>query len=353
MNHKHLKIIIAIIAVLTLILIGYWRSLPGEINVASGEFTTMGTYLSITAHPDSSRTREAIKQAYQETERLNKKYSTHREDSLISNIKDRAPEPVEVDEEFIFLLEKARNFWEVTGGKFDITVGPLVELWGFYRQEDSIPAPEEISETKKQVGFDKIKVENRRISLPSEKMRLDFGAFVKGYAADRMAKILRDNGVENFLVNLGGNIYAGGKSPDNTGWTIGLRDPRQTEKINGVIKISDAGVATSGDYERMFIHEGERYAHIIDPLAGRPVKGTAAVTTIAPDALTADLFSTSLFLTGPAAYAGTGELKGFLLARADNDQLEFRVTRDFANKLISVEGSLENYRLIEELKSEN
>ncbi len=347
MYGKYLKIIIAIISVLTLISIGYWRSPTGTSDVVRREFTTMGTHLSITAHPDSSQARQAITEAYREAERLNRKYSTHREDSLVSEIKNQAPEPVEVDEEFIFLLEKARDFWEATGGKFDITVGPLVELWGFYRQEESIPSPEEINDAKNQVGLDQVKLMDERVRLASEEMRLDFGAFVKGYAADRMAEVLREGGVENFLVNLGGNIYAGGESPDQKPWTIGLRDPRQSGEINGVIEISDAGVATSGDYERMFVHEGKRYAHIIDPITGRPVEGTAAVTTVASDALTADLFSTSLFLTGPSPYAENEKLKGYLFASVDNGELKFKVTEGLQNFLVSTRGSLENYELID------
>ncbi len=293
-------------------------------------FATMGTYLTISAYPQTTATDRAISAAYQEIERLNKLFSTHREDSLTRKISQNAGETVPIPAEFYKLLSRADKAYQLTNGRFDITVGPLVDLWGFYSSSQQLPKADEIVQRKQLVGFDKLSYSEDYARLPSPDMRLDFGAIAKGYAVDQAAEVLRKEGVENFLINLGGNIYAGGVSPAGQPWRIGIRNPR-SEELDGIIQLSNRGIGTSGDYERSFIHNGQRYSHIIDPVSGYPVQGMAATTIVADDALTADILSTALYLTGLAANHEALNAKKFLLIKTDNGKLNYILTYQFSD----------------------
>jgi len=263
-------------------------------------FPTMGTYLTITVHPASENHRQAMIEAAAEVERLNATYSFYVPTSQLSRVNQSGAAGCEVDTEFLVILDRCREMNTLTAGAFDPTVGPLMKLWGFQLRQGRVPAAAEIRSALEKVGFGKVRVKNNRVTLTRPGMALDFGASVKGYAVDRAVAILKARGCADFMVNLGGNIYAAGRSPSGEPWKVGLRDPRDTTRINAVIQLADAGVATSGDYERMFVQDGKRYAHIVSPATGNPVESMACVTVIARDAFTADLFSTSCFLVGPS-----------------------------------------------------
>ncbi|MFP4687250.1 MAG: FAD:protein FMN transferase [bacterium] len=312
----------------------------------SFNYTTMGTMLEITVYPETDNSEKTVEKARAEIERLNDKYSTYREESLISRIRQKAPEPLKTDTETACLLKKSQKIHEQTDGMFDPTVGPLVELWGFYRHQGKIPADSEITATKRKVGLDKIFFKDNKIALQPG-MRLDFGAFVKGYAVDRAAEIMSEHNEKNFMINLGGNIYAAGSPPEADYWRIGLRDPRDKSSISGSLSLKNEAISTSGDYERMFIIDGERYAHIINPKTGRPVKKTAAVTAIASEALTADFYSTAIFLTGHNRdYIKNSPLNGFMIAKTEDKNLKYFLTENFEKKLLTANSSLAGYTLL-------
>ncbi len=345
MNKKYLLLCILLLSAIGLF---FWQTQNRENrpDLLHQNYTTMGTVLEFIVYSQTARTEDAVQESLREIERLNRDYSRYREGSIVSRLHLNSPEAVKVPDEFIYLLKQNRQIYHRTDEQFDPTVGPLVEIWGFYRHQGNIPADTEIDRVRRQVGLDKIIQNGNKISLP-EGVQLDFGASVKGYAVDRAAKTLRDNGENNFLINLGGNIYASGSPPQSKHWNIGLRDPRDKSKINGSVSLKNEAIATSGDYERMFIRNNQRYAHIINPKTGRPVKGVAAVTTIAGSALTADLYSTAIFLTGPGEdYLKKAPLTGFLVAKTKNDHLKYRLTSGFEQKLLTNSGELTNYTII-------
>jgi thiamine biosynthesis lipoprotein ApbE len=345
MNKKYILLCILLLSAIGLF---FWQTKNREkqTDALHKSYTTMGTVLEFIVYPQTSGTKVAIAEARKEIERLNRDYSRYREDSIVSRLHLNSPEPVKVSAEFLYLLKRNSKIYHRTGKQFDPTVGPLVEIWGFYRHQGNIPGDTEIDRARRQVGMDKIIQKENKIALP-EGIQLDFGASVKGYAVDRAAKMLRDNGENNFLINLGGNIYASGSPPHSGHWSIGLRNPRDKSKINGSVSLKNEAVATSGDYERMFIKNNKRYAHIINPKTGRPVKGVAAVTTIADSALTADLYSTAIFLTGPEEdYLKEAPLFGFLVAETKNEHLKYRLTSGFEQKLLTNSGELTDYNII-------
>ncbi len=205
--------------------------------------------------------------------------------------------PVE-DEEVAALAEKSGKINAITGGAFDITVYPLLELWGFNNSPVEVPPDrKEIKKALRRVGADKIKITGNRIVKKKDDVKITFGSIAKGYAVDEAARVLKQKGVSGALIDAGGDIYVFGEKPGGK-WRVGVRHPRGGG-ISYVIKASDAAVATSGDYENYFLKGGKRYHHIFDPGTGYPSSGTASVTVIAPDAMTADAYSTAFFVMGP------------------------------------------------------
>lgn len=273
----------------------------GVMPVAKQREFLMGTAVDITVHNrDSGAAGKAVKEAFAEAERLEAMFSVYREDSEVSRINSNAgKEAVRVSEETFYLIDRAVEFSRISGGAFDITVMPMVELWkpadGGY-----VPSEEEIAEVMPLVGYGSILLdrENSSVKLLRKGMKIDLGAVAKGFVVDRMADVFKRAGMSGALVNAGGDIYALGTSYSGGGWRVGLRHPREKEKIVDVFTLEDRAAATSGDYERYFMRDGERYSHIIDPGSGRPARGVISVTVLAESCMEADALATMLFVMG-------------------------------------------------------
>ena len=211
-----------------------------------------------------------------ELERLESKYSKFRKDSLLSQI--NLGKEVNIDNETISLLEHAFNCFEQSEGLFDVTAGRLNSLWDFKKKK--VPSQEEISYALSVTDFSKVSWNNGILSMPAG-MNVDFGGIVKEYAADTLAVLAKKFGVQYGLINLGGDIAIVGNKPDGIAWKVGITDPRGTETEIASIDIYSGGLATSGDYKRYFIYEGERYSHILNPKTGFPCAGLRAVSVAA------------------------------------------------------------------------
>ena len=186
----------------------------------------------------------------------------------------------------------------VTGGAFDITVAPLMDLWGFTDRRYKVPDSARIKETLKLVGSDKIILhpDDNMVEFSLPGMKIDLGGIAKGYALDCAVKKLKESGVKSCLI-AAGQVYALGDKFGSP-WTIRIKDPRRSG-LSRKLQVKDVSVATSGDYEQFFKVGGRRYCHIIDPRRGRPTEsGLASVTVIASDGLTADALSTAIFVLG-------------------------------------------------------
>ncbi len=200
------------------------------------------------------------------------------------------------------ILTTARKYWELTDKVFDVTVGPLVNLWGFgYDGEGRMPSPEKIEAALPKVGSDKITFipDGRRIGLAKSGMAISVGGIAKGYAVQEAARILAERGVKNALINGGmSSIKVLGTGSSGKDWRVGIEDPRDTSRIIGTVRLkSGQALGTSADDRRYFIKDGKRYSHIIDPRTGYPAdKGIASVTVITEDATRADILTKALFL---------------------------------------------------------
>jgi FAD:protein FMN transferase len=211
-------------------------------------------------------------------------------------------EPI-TDPEIVGVVQQALEVGRASAGALDITIYPVVELWGFYGETPRRPSSQDLNRERAKVDYRQLKVEAGRVTKSHPKVRLDLGAVAKGYAVKRAVELLRAEGIRSALVDFGGDVFALGRLGRRT-WKVGVQDPRGTGVI-GVLILTDSSVATSGDYERFFEQDGVRYHHLLDPATGEPARGLRSVTVLTPDAVLADAWSTAFFVRGPewtAAY---------------------------------------------------
>lgn len=214
---------------------------------------------------------------------------------------------VQVSPEIYEMLAFSKGWSEKTNGAFDITTGPLIKLWGIGTESERVPSDAEIAEARSHVGWQKLELraEDHSARLTEAGMRVHLGAVAKGYAIDGLRKIYEKHGVKNGLVSLGGSsIYALGSNPKGKKWRIGIRHPRADDPKTylGVAPLGDAALSSSGDYERYFEQDGQRYHHILDPRTGAPASsGLYGITVILRGdhaGMMSDLLTTALFVLG-------------------------------------------------------
>lgn len=221
------------------------------------------------------------------------------------------------------LIPRARALSEASGGRFDPAIGRLIGLWGFHSDESPAgppPAEAEIRElVRASPSVSDLVLTNGRVRSTNPAVQLDFGAFAKGVAVSRLSNAIRELGVENFLLNAGGDLMAWGR-PEGRPWRIGVRAPRGTGVLAAIEARDGEAVFTSGDYERYYFWEGTRYHHIVDPRTGYPARGARSVTVIHGDAALADAAATALFVAGPDDWPSVAARMGVELVMLVDDQ---------------------------------
>lgn len=230
---------------------------------------------------------------FDEIERIERLLSCYRPDSEVSKL--NASGRVKAGDDLWFVMGKSLELWKASEGAFDVSVGPLIELWGFRSRKFRVPSDEEIAETMRLVGSQKIIVNETEhvIQLSVPGMKVDLGGIAAGYAVDRAARLVARAGIRSCLINLGGEIYCMGEKGPGRQWTVGIH--ASVEKL----ALRDRAVSTSGDYEQFFESGGRRYSHIMDPRAGYPADtGVTSVTVTSADCLTADALSTAVLVLG-------------------------------------------------------
>jgi len=263
----------------------------------------MGTTVETTANsPDINKCKQALVAAYEEMQRVENLLSSQKDSSEISQINRAAGiKPVKVSFETLSILIRAKEYSKKYKGVFDVTIGPLSDLWGFSEDKEIVlPDDNTIKKLTKLVKYDDILINEKDtiVFLKKKGMALDLGGIAKGYAIDRGSAVLKEQGIANFILNAGGDIYVSGTKDKNTLWKIGIKHPRNSNEIIARFDLKDYAVATSGDYERFKIINGVRYHHILDPATGYPGTLSQSSTIIAPTAEEADATATYVFLLG-------------------------------------------------------
>jgi len=257
------------------------------------EFTAMACPCEIRLVGDGEeRTKLAAQAGIREVQRIERKYSRYREDSLLSLINAAAgnPEPIPIDEETASLLRLGGQLHSASGGRFDLSSGVLRRAWDF--KSGRLPAQGAIEALMPLVGWAQVELGAASIRLPRQGMELDLGGIGKEYAADRAAEVCRQLGMTGGFVDLGGDIRVLGPRADGSGWRLGVRDPDDRQALRGALTLTSGALATSGDYERSFTIEGKRFSHLIDALTGWPVRHWKSISVAAPSALAAGMLAT-------------------------------------------------------------
>ena len=233
--------------------------------------------------------------------RIEAKFSRFRADSVLCRLNAGAGgPPAPADEETCALVRSALDLSRLTGGRFDPTVGILGRVWNF--REGRIPSRDELEALMPLVDAGAVGVLPGSVRLGRAGMALDLGGVGKEYAVDRVADLLREEGVASALVNFAGDVRTVGRRGDGRPWSVGVQDPRLPDRVRFAIRVrARAGIATSGDYERFFERDGVRYHHLLDATTGRPARGVRSATVIAGTASAAGSLATAAFLLGPDA----------------------------------------------------
>lgn len=286
---------------------------------------TMGTTWSVkyTGSPDESV--EALKEDIEAAlEQVNAEMSTYRQDSVLSRFNQAEPGTLmNLPDDTVKVITAAFSLSEMTGGAYDVTVGPLVNVWGFGPDPDRFSPPDalEIDAARARVGWQALLLSGNQLLQPGN-VYVDLSSIAKGFAVDKIAGLLSTHGVNNYLVEVGGELRAQGHKPYNQPWRVAVERPIPgVREVETVVALKDLAVATSGDYRNFFESDGKLYSHTIDPRTGYPVEhALASVSVLHPSAMMADGLATAMTVLGPKeglAFAKAHELAVFFIVRTD------------------------------------
>jgi len=303
---------------------------------------TMGTTYSIKLIGKEQEVKD--QQIHQQIDALlkqvNQEMSTYIPDSELSLFnKSVSGEPVALSQGLERVMAEAIRLGELTGGKLDVTVGPLVNLWGFgpeFRPE-TVPGDELLTTTRARTGLDKLTLADGKLTKANPALYVDLSTIAKGYAVDKVAELVEANGYQNYLVEIGGELRLKGFKHNGSLWHLAIEKPISHKRlVQQYIVPKDNAVATSGDYRNYFEADGQRFSHIIDPATGKPINHKlVSVTVIHPSSMTADGLSTAMMVMGEEqamAFAEENDLAAFLIVKTD-DGFEQQSTVKFVQYL--------------------
>ncbi|GAA0178139.1 FAD:protein FMN transferase [Clostridium sediminicola] len=305
MKNKKLVIFIIFFAIIISLTIVFFKVKPqatSEENTPKEKSNYfLGTYISIKLYDKSSD--DMFTDMFNILNDIEEKMSINIEESEVSKInKNAGKSPVMVSHETFEVIKRGEYYSNLSEGNFDITIGPLVQLWGIGSESAKVPSQKEIDKATSKIDYTKILIdeEKQTIQLSEEGMVIDLGGIAKGYAADKIAEYLESKDVNSAIINLGGNIFALGNKTTGEKWGIGVQNPFDSRgDYFAILKVSNKSIVTSGVYERFLEVDGKTYHHILSPFTGYPVDNKLmSVTIIADNSIDADGLSTTLFTLG-------------------------------------------------------
>ncbi len=273
--------------------------LPGcsEASKSSeSQIFAMDTVMSLTVYGPEANA--ALKAAAAKIYELDDRLSATKKDSEVSKLNASAGSYAAVSETLMEQLKTSLEVSKRSGGAYDISIRPLVSLWGFDTSSAHVPPASEIASAIKLVDYRKIELSGSAVRL-GEGTQITLASIAKGYTSQTLINLFREMGVKSAVVSLGGNVQALGTKPDGSKWRVGIQDPKNPSGLVGILETADTAVVTSGGYQRYFDENGKRYHHILDPKTGYPAQsGLTSVTIVCPDGALADALSTALFVLG-------------------------------------------------------
>lgn len=286
----------------------------------------MGGTFSIVAYgPDANVLRSATDAAAEEARRLDQIMSNYVPTSEWSEInRDASRGPVRVSEEMFDLIAACVDYSRASEGAFDITVGPLMNVWGFYKGSGHLPHRAEVRTALAHIGYQNIELDRQAhtVRFLRSEMNIDPGGIGKGYAVDRMVAILKEYGLKSALVSAArSSIYALGTPPGEPGWRAQIRDPKDGSKVAAEVVLRDESMSTSGNYEKFFMAESKLYSHIMDPRTGFPAQGMLQVSVITPRCIDSEAWTKPVYIQG-RRWAANHLPKGFRAYVCEDGQPE-------------------------------
>ena len=298
---RQLRILLAIIFLAAIILGIRLITAPKHKTGSSGTREVMGTFCrQVSVAPTNSIAKNSIEAGFSELVRIDAMMSDYKPESELSRVNANAfKEPVAVSAELMEVLTIAKEYSDLSDGAFDVTIGPVVDLWRKSQKKNELPTKEQLAQAKAKVGYKKLILSNDTVRFTAQGMRLDLGAIAKGYAIDKAVEAMKRAGATAGFVDVGGDIRTFGAPPKpKKHWIIGLQDPATDGGILLTLKMSDMAVATSGDYRRYDEVEGKKHSHIKDPSTSKSVTKLISVSVIAPTATIADILATTVSVIG-------------------------------------------------------
>ena len=259
-------------------------------------------YAIVAYGEDAGALPRILEAALDEVDRIDRLMSHYKPESPLSRLnREAARGAVMVEPELFDFIARSLGYARESGGAFDITVGPLMKTWGFFRGGGRLPSDAEIAEVRGRVGYEHVVLDRRMRTVRFDRpgIELDLGGIAKGYAVDRVVALLRKGRVAAALVSAGGStIYGMGAPPHREGWDVEVQDPIAAERVALTVRLRDRALSVSGSYEKSFERGGVRYSHVMDPRQGRPVQGVLSVAVLAPTGTAGDALDNALFVQG-------------------------------------------------------
>ena len=291
------RLFISGLLVAALMLAGCGVQTSAEGPSQTREVYAMDTVMTLEAYGQNADA--ALDEAVAEIERLDALWSIASSDGEIAQL--NAEKQITASADTLALLTRAKEISAATDGLFSTTIAPLMEAWGFTSGDYRVPDEAELSALLAHVDDEEIAISDSTVTIPAD-ANVDLGGIAKGFTSARVMEIFRENGVENGILSLGGNVQALGTKPDGSLWRVGLQDPADERALFATLELTDKAVITSGAYERNFEQNGITYHHIIDPRTGYPAEsGLSSVTIVSDDGTLADGLSTALYIMGKEA----------------------------------------------------
>ncbi len=253
---------------------------------------------------DAESLSRATEDALDEVDRIDRLMSHYKAESPLSRVnREAAQHPVTVEPELFDFIADAMRYNRDSDGAFDITVGPLMKAWGFFRGDGRMPSSEELATARRHVGAEHVILNEtaKSIGFDGSGVELDLGGIAKGYAVDRVVSLLRARRISAALISAGGStIYALSSPPGRDGWDVMIQDPVDSHKIARTVRLKDRALSVAGSSEKSFDSDGVRYSHIMNPRTGRPVQGVLSVAVLASSGTAGDALDDAFFVLGPA-----------------------------------------------------
>ena len=275
----------------------------GEPLRIESSLDAMGSTFTIVAYgEESNRLQQAVDIAFEEARRIDSLLSNYKPTSEWSLVnREAARHPVRVSPELFDLLEACLRYSQMSDGAFDISVGPLVRTWGFYKGSGRLPHRAEIRVSLGRTGYRNVTLDRSNFSVRfrSEGVELDPGGIGKGYAVDRLVEVLKERGIRSALISAGGSsIYGLGAPPNETGWKVKIQHPRRRDQFVTEFELNNMSMSTSGTSEKFFLSGGKLYSHIFDPRTGYPAAGSLSATVVTPRSIDSEAWTKPVFING-------------------------------------------------------